>query len=63
MTQEKAGTWVNGEYYDTSPIKNFNVHDNHRTNTGVLDSKGRTIFKEPNEIGFGRRQNMYSVYG
>ncbi len=63
MTQEKSGTWIDGQYWDTTPITNFQVSDNQRIHTGLLDSKGRSIFKEPNEIGFGRKQGIYSVYG
>lgn len=64
------GKWLNGRgwiidegYWDypSTSITNCNVHDNVRRFTGLLDSDGNRIFREPNEIGFGRNQVIYSV--
>jgi hypothetical protein len=58
--------WIIDEaFWDAqpSPVKNAYIEDNVRKPTGLVDSKGRTIYKEPNEIGFGRKQNTYSVKG
>lgn len=52
-------------YWDNrnSPINNVTTDENVRRYTGLLDHKGRAIYKEPNEIGFGRKHNVYSVEG
>lgn len=55
--------WIADEWWDTGPISNMTVDENVPRNTGLVDHKGRPIYKEPNEIGFGRKHNIYSVKG
>jgi hypothetical protein len=49
-------------YWDSpnSPIRNVDTPTNERRFTGLYDHKGSAIYREPNEIGFGRKQNVYS---
>lgn len=55
--------WIISEsiWDDKSTITNMYVDENVRRPTGLLTKEGKQIFKEPNEIGFGRKQDIYSI--
>ena len=56
--------WIEDRFYWENKNQvnaHRSVDENVRRNTGLLDSQGKRIFKEPNEIGFMARQNLYSV--
>lgn len=44
----------------SNPITNVYADENIRRETGLVTKDGRKIFREPNEIGFGRKHNIYS---
>jgi hypothetical protein len=45
--------------HELSPVKNVYIDDNLPRNTGLLNAQGKPIYKEPNPIGFGRREGAY----
>lgn len=51
------GYWNNAN----SPITRVDIYDNVRRDTGLLDTQGRPIFREPRAIGFGEKPTEYSI--
>ncbi len=59
---ENNGWIIDPGYWGASHSNNnVQTHNHIRRDTGLLDHKGRSIFKEPNGIGFGAPQDTYSV--